>query len=212
MIELFVSAFFLGLLFNAMPGTVFAESLRRGLTGGYPAAFAVQVGSLAGDFTWAVLGLLGAAALFTLPYIDLPMAIAGGFLLTWMAWQAFRDGMSPVPAFDPDADPMANRSALLAGVGLSLSNPMNMTYWAGLGGTITALGVSEPGWAAFLIFLAGFMASSFIWCFICAGMIGWTRHYIGLLAWRLINFGCGLGIAYFAILIFWRVLAPLFSL
>ena len=29
------------------------------------------------------------------------------------------------------------------GVGLSLSNPMNITYWAGLGGTITALGIDD---------------------------------------------------------------------
>src|SRR4028118_2062291 len=67
MIELFVSAFFLGLLFNAMPGAVFAESLRRGLRGGFGPAFAVQAGSLAGDLVWAVLGVLGAAALFPPP-------------------------------------------------------------------------------------------------------------------------------------------------
>ncbi|HBV00336.1 LysE family transporter, partial [Thalassospira lucentensis] len=69
MIELFVSAFALGFLFNAAPGAIFAESLRRGMVGGFAQAFAVQVGSLIGDLIWAVLGLLGAAAIFTLPLV-----------------------------------------------------------------------------------------------------------------------------------------------
>lgn len=34
MLSLFLSAFFLGLLFNAAPGAIFAESLRRGIKGG----------------------------------------------------------------------------------------------------------------------------------------------------------------------------------
>ncbi|MFN7194565.1 MAG: LysE family transporter, partial [Rhodospirillales bacterium] len=85
MSELFVAAFFLGLLFNVVPGAVFAETLRRGLRGGYGPAFAVQVGSLVGDFTWAVLGLAGAGALFALPHVETPLALAGAALLLWLA-------------------------------------------------------------------------------------------------------------------------------
>jgi chemosensory pili system protein ChpE/L-lysine exporter family protein LysE/ArgO len=43
------AAFLLGLVFNATPGAVFAETVRRGATGGFRASLAVQVGSL-----WAV--------------------------------------------------------------------------------------------------------------------------------------------------------------
>jgi threonine/homoserine/homoserine lactone efflux protein len=206
--ELFVSAFVLGFLFNATPGSIFAESLRRGLKGGFGPAFAVQIGSLAGDLTWAVLGLLGAAALFTLPHVELPLALLGAALLAWMAWQAAKDGLGPMPAFEPGSGGRRlDRSGLASGAALSLSNPMNVTYWAALGGTITALGVDRPGWGAFAVFLAGFMASSLLWCFLCAGLIAWTRRRVGPTAWRLANLGCAGGLALFAVLVAWRALA-----
>ncbi|MFI0843282.1 LysE family transporter [Mesorhizobium sp. IMUNJ 23232] len=206
MSDLFAYAFVLGLLFNATPGAILAESLRRGLRGGFNPALAVQIGSLSGDFAWAVLGLLGAAALFTLPYIETPLAIAGAFLLAWTAWQALRDGLSPMPTYDPAANADVGRSAMKAGGALSLSNPQNITYWAGLGGTVTALGVADPGWTAFTVFLAGFMASSVLWCFFCAGVIAWTRQFIGPRTWIILNLGCALGLAYFAVLVVARTL------
>ena len=78
MIELFFSAMALGFLFNATPGAIFTESLRRGLQGGFSSALYVQFGSLVGDLTWALLGLGGVAALFEIAAIKMPMALFGG--------------------------------------------------------------------------------------------------------------------------------------
>ena len=199
MVALFASAFLLGLLFNAAPGAIFAESLRRGIKGGFSPAFAVQIGSLIGDFAWAVLGLLGAAALFTLPYVELPLALAGAGLLFWLSWQSLRDAASPVPEFDPSAGKPG--SAFAVGAALSLSNPLNITYWAALGGTVTALGVADPGWRAFTVFLAGFMLSSVLWCFFCAGLIAMSRRYVGPILWVSINAGCAIGLAIFGYMV-----------
>ena len=58
-LSLFGMAFLLGLIFNAAPGAVFAETIRRGVDGGYRPALAVQIGSLAGDAAWALLGPAG---------------------------------------------------------------------------------------------------------------------------------------------------------
>lgn len=191
--DLFASAFLLGLLFNAAPGAIFAESLRRGLIGGFGPALAVQVGSLLGDLTWAVLGLSGAAALFSLPYVEKPLALAGAALLLRMAWQSVRDAARPVPAFAETAGNGIDRSALSAGAALSLSNPMNAAYWAALGGTVAALGAAEPGWTAFAVFLAGFMTSSILWCFACAGAIAWSRRFVGPRFRVAINLACAAG-------------------
>jgi threonine/homoserine/homoserine lactone efflux protein len=205
MLSVFASALLLGLVFNAAPGAVFAESLRRGIAGGFAPAFAVQIGSLIGDFTWAILGLAGVAALFTLPHVETPLALAGAALLLWLGFQSLRDALSPIPAFDPRAP--RHGDAFAVGAALSLSNPMNVTYWAALGGTITALGVADPGWTAFAVFLAGFMASSLIWCFVCAGFIAWTRRFIGPVAWTTINAACAVALAGLGALVAYRALA-----
>ena len=47
----------------------------------------------------------------------------------------------------------------------------------------------------------------FPWCFFCAGLIAWTRRFVGPVMWKVINFGCAAGLAYFAVLITWRTLA-----
>ncbi len=204
MTHLFVSAFLLGLLFNAAPGAIFTESLRRGIKGGYSPALAVQIGSLIGDFVWAVLGLIGAAALFSLPYVELPLALTGAVLLFWLAWQSLRDAFAPVPEFDPSAGKAG--SAFTVGAALSLSNPLNITYWTALGGTITALGVAEPGRTAFFVFLLGFMLSSVLWCFFCAGLIAISRRYLGPVLWVAINASCAVGLAIFGYMVAMNVL------
>jgi arginine exporter protein ArgO len=82
---------------------------------------------------------------------------------------------------------------------------MNITYWAGLGGTVAVLAPGHAGWQPFAVFLAGFMASSLIWCFVCAGLVAATRRMLGPLLWRTLNFGCAAGLAAFAVLVVARL-------
>ena len=56
MLTLLIAAFILGLVFNATPGPVFAETVRQGVRGGFRSALAVQFGSLVGDALWPVVG------------------------------------------------------------------------------------------------------------------------------------------------------------
>jgi len=198
MIELFISAMALGFLFNAAPGVIFTESLRRGLKGGFKSALYVQFGSLVGDLIWAILGLGGAAVLFEIDAIIIPMAIFGGILLAWLAFNSFVDATKKIPSINLTLK-QDDKTELTLGAVLSLSNPINITYWAGMAGTITTLGVKEPTGQAFIVFLGGFMLSSIIWCFLCAGFISFVRKAINQTGWVLINISCGIGLAYFSI-------------
>ncbi len=201
MLTLFAYAFALGLLFNATPGAIFAETLRRGLQGGFAAALAVQIGSLVGDSTWVVLGLAGAAALLSLPHVELPLALAGAALLAWLGMQAIRDALRPVPDIAPAASSLRGQGkALYLGAALSLSNPLNITYWAALGGTITTLIGTRPTPADYGIFIAGFLASSLLWCFIAAGMVALLRRHLNGWLWRALNLATGAGLLYLAAL------------
>lgn len=198
MLNLFVSSFFLGLIFNATPGAVFGESLRRGMRGGFYDALAVQVGSLIGDLTWAVLGLLGVAALFSIPAIKFPLAIAGVTLLIWMAWSAFRAAIRPMPSLEMSAASLS-KSALAVGAGLSLSTPTNVVYWTAMGGAVSTMGVSDPKAEAFAVFLLGFMTSSVVWALFFAALVAWVRNTSSPSLFRSLNFICAAGLAFFAL-------------
>ena len=171
MISLFVSAFVLGLVFNAAPGAVFAETVRRGSAGGFRHALAVQFGSLLGDATWALLGLAGVGLMLQTDWLRWPAGIAGAAYLTWLAGQAWQ---SRDTAFDELAAAPASvaGSPLGSGALISLTNPQNVVYWAAIGGALVSAGISRPQPADYAIFFAGFMASSVIWCFLLAAVVG----------------------------------------
>lgn len=170
MLGLFLAALLLGFVFNAAPGAVFAETVRQGLRGGFRPAFAVQVGSLAGDATWAVLGLAGAGLLAQLEALRVPLAVGGSLYLAWLAWDSWRAARREAGIVATD-EALASARALRRGALLSLTNPQNLAYWAALGGVLGALGVAEPTAADYTVFFAGFMASSLAWCFICAALV-----------------------------------------
>lgn len=169
MTTLFVSAFLLGLIFNATPGAVFAETVRQGVRGGFRPALAVQVGSLVGDALWAVLGLVGIGLLLQLEALRLPIGAAGVAYLLWLAHDAWR-AASREFSLDVGGE-LQHRRALRAGVMLSVTNPQNVAYWAALGSAMGAVGVHAPTGTDYAIFFAGFMVSSVLWCFFCAAVV-----------------------------------------
>lgn len=170
MLTLFLAALVLGFVFNAAPGAVFAETVRQGVRGGFRPAFAVQVGSLVGDALWAVLGLAGVGLLLQSPALRVPVGVAGVLYLLWLAWDAWRAAHQEF-SVDLAAGSHDRRRALRSGMVLSITNPQNVAYWAALGSAMGAVGVTEPSVFQYGVFFAGFMASSVLWCFICAALV-----------------------------------------
>lgn len=170
MLTILISAFILGLIFNAAPGPVFAETIRRGVRGGFTAALAVQIGSIAGDALWAILGLAGVGLLLQLEFLRVPVGIAGTVYLAWLAWDAWQESAREWTVSDV-RDTSSHRKELYSGVVLSLTNPQNIAYWAAVGSALGALGVQEPTPFDYSMFFIGFMASSIVWVFFCAAMV-----------------------------------------
>ncbi len=75
MFSLIAFGILMGILFAAPPGIVTAETLRRGVTRGFPAALSVQLGSLIGDATYCVLALAGVAAVVQNPLTQRALGI-----------------------------------------------------------------------------------------------------------------------------------------
>ena len=205
MFDVFALAFGLGLVFNAAPGAVFTESLRRGVRGGFRPAFGVQVGSLVGDATWAVLGLAGLGALFTMPALRVPLTVAGCLLLAWLGACGVRDGLRRTAG--PDLTPVDSfgRGALGTGVSMSLSNPLNVVYWSGAAGAVSGALGDDATTTSLVVFFVGFMASSLLWCFVCAGAIALLRRVLPPLAVRIVDVACGLALLAFAAFVLLRL-------
>jgi len=199
-IHLFGAAFMLGMIFNAAPGAVFAETIRRSLEGGFRDALRVQFGSLVGDASWAILGLAGIGILLQADLLKMPVGIGGAGYLAWLAWDSWHASLMRENMAKDTEDTVATKrgSALRSGVILSLSNPQNVAYWAALGSAFGALGISQPDSADYTLFFAGFMASSLLWCFVCAGLVSKLFSGRGT-AWHVWTYRlCAVAFAYLA--------------
>ena len=171
MLMLFASAFVLGLVFNAAPGAVFAETVRQGVRGGYRPALAVQLGSLVGDASWALLGLAGIGLVMQVDALRWPIGLAGAAYLLWLSWDSWQAARTE-HRLDASATAAATqKQALRRGMALSLTNPQNLAYWAAMGSALGAVGVTQPGASDYGLFFAGFMTSSLLWCFVCAALV-----------------------------------------
>jgi chemosensory pili system protein ChpE len=200
MMALFITAFGLGMIFNAAPGAVFTETVRQGLIGGYRVALNVQLGSLVGDASWAVLGLAGAGALFQVPEIRLPLSIIGGLYLVYLGIKCIVDKPNiERPGSSPDTHAIKN-NALFSGVSISLTNPQNILFWAALGSVLGGLGVEQPTTMHYAVFFMGFMTSSVLWCFACAAVVHVLHRTMSKKLVVGINMLCGVALFYIAYL------------
>ena len=198
MSSIFISALLLGFIFNAAPGAVFAETLRRGLQGGYRPALQVQLGSLLGDATWAAIGLSGLALILSSDTLRAPLALVGGLYLAWLGYQSLCDAYQ-LPSAGAQTQQLS-RGALSSGAALSLTNPQNIFYWASIGGAMASLGLDQPSPVHLSVFFAGFMLSSLLWCFICAGLVDWFRRSTSMLWHRMTYALCGITLLALALL------------
>ena len=194
-IQILTAAFLLGLIFNAAPGAVFAETIRRSMTGGFREALILQLASLTGDALWAILGLLGVGVLLQSPSLHFPIAIVGSAYLSYLAWDSWKAADTPA-----DISPTAKggMSAARAGVILSTTNPQNIAYWAALGSAFAAIGIVDPKPMDFALFFAGFMLSSILWCFFCSAIVNKLFGSVGP-KWKIWTYRiCALAFLYLA--------------
>ncbi len=60
-----------------------------------------------------------------------------------------------------------------------------------LGSALAGIVDGTPNQAQSLVFFAGFMLSSLIWCFCCAALVDWLRRNTSLFWHRVSYAGCG---------------------
>jgi chemosensory pili system protein ChpE len=195
--SLFISSFILALAFCAPPGVITAETVRRGAARGFVPALFVQLGSLVGDTTWAVIALSGLAFVVQNNIAKIILSLAGFLLMLKLAWGAINDARH---SRQLDTAPShSHRGDFTNGAFLSLGNPMNIVFWTGLGTTVFGSVSGKPQATDFAIFFAGFLSGAVLWCFVMASLVAWGRKFITPTFFRWVNFSCGIALGFFAI-------------
>jgi chemosensory pili system protein ChpE len=202
MATLFLTSMALGIAFSAPPGVITAEAIRRGLARGFRPALFVELGSLIGDATWAIIALAGIAFIVQNALARLILGVMGTLFMLYLAWSALRDAKE---GGLPRSNGATARGDFAAGAFLALGNPFNIAFWLGIGGSAIAAGVPNPQTIHLVVWLAAFLLGALVWCFILSGLIGWGHHFITPTFFRVVNFACGLFLSYFGLQLLWNI-------
>ena len=197
---LFFSALVLGLISSGLPGAINTEALRRGVKGGFRHAASVELGACVGDFTWAVIALVGLAFLIQDRNVRLAIGLFGGALLLFLAYSAFKDARN---VGIPDSKSKLKGNGLLAGALISLGNPFQIAFWLGIGGSAIATIMPNPDSQAYLIFMVGYMLGTVLWSLGYSALVAYGRKYLSKRLFQTIYIICGLVLVYFALTILW---------
>jgi len=202
MVSLILFGIFMGIAFAAPPGIVTAETFRRGVSRGFPAALSVQLGSLIGDATYCVLALAGVAVLVQNPLTQRVLGIVSVFFLMYLAITGILAELRTPPVPDHPASVLPQRkNAFFTGMFLSLTNPWAIGFWLSLGGTLAAYGAMESG-NTMAVFFLSFFGACLVYAFAMAFLIGVTRKAIPPRLGKWISISCsaiigilGIGVA-----------------
>ncbi len=198
---LIVTAFGLGVAYNAAPGAVNTEALRRGLARGFRSALLVQLGALIGDALWAALALTGTAFLVHNRPVRLVLGIAGACFLLRLAWSALQEAWS---GGLPRAHGRTSRGDFATGAIFSLANPFALAFWTGIGAGLAATDATTAPVGRFVVLFGGFVLGALLWCLFLPVVIGWGRRFFRPAVFRWINALCGLGLGYFGLTLLWH--------
>ncbi len=203
MMNLLITAFFLGIVYSAAPGAVNTEALHRGLKRGFMPSFLVQLGALLGDLVWAVIGLTGVALVFHILAIQIILGIAGVAFLFRMAWISFLDARKSLDLTQPDNKEQRD---FITGIVFSIANPFGIAFWGGIGGGFAVQISGMPLIDKLLILLIGFAIGAFAWCIGISALVTWSRKFIGEKILRGIFTLSSLAMAYFALEMVWNLI------
>ena len=195
--SLFITSFILAIAFCAPPGVITAETVRRGAARGFIPALFVELGSLVGDTTWAIIALTGLAFVVQNSVAKIILSLIGILLMLKLAWGAIQDARA-AKEFETNPSP-SHRGDFTNGAFLSLGNPMNIVFWTGLGTTVFSSVSGRPQPTDFAVFFGGFLSGAILWCFVMAALVAWGRKFVTPIFFRLVNFACGIALGFFAI-------------
>ncbi len=176
MFRIFGLAFILALTGAIAPGPVLVLVIGQVLAQGIWAAVYIMLGHALLEF-FLILGLSrGLRRLLDDYRIRSVLGIIGGGVMIWMGWDLFQQG--GVTAVSGSAGTaMSPVKLVLAGIGVSLSNPYFTGWWATVGtGQVAALKLAS--WKDYSVFFVGHELGDLAWYLFVAVVVTAGRGWL----------------------------------
>ena len=176
---LFLKAMVIGLSIAAPVGPIGLLTINRTLDQGMRAGLATGLGAAFADAAYAALGAFGVALVVDwLIGARAWLAVFGGAVLLWMAWQTWHRRIAE------QAAPLASRADLLRCFGgtfaLTLSNPATILSFVAIFGTLAGSAAQPVSpWTM----IAGVLVGSALWWLLLSSLVAFWRHRFSV-RWR----------------------------
>lgn len=119
--------------------------------------------------------LFGLAPLLQMPAVFVVTAIAGAFILLWMAWGMFRS--LPTLHLSLAVDPVQRTHPVLSGILMSIANPYWTIWWATIG--IGYIVYSRQfGLIGVAVFFAGHILADLTWYSLVAAAVAKGKKFL----------------------------------
>lgn len=120
----------IGALAAANVGPIWLLCVRTSTRFGWSSGAAIGIGASIVDFSYAILGALGAAALLQLAPLRIGLGLIGAGVLIYLGARTLRDAFRVRMGAEDDTDVLRPRHALRTGLIATASNPLTILTWA----------------------------------------------------------------------------------
>lgn len=184
--QLFFSGFLLSLSLCLDLGMVNVATIKTGLERGFLRSFLVGFGSSLGDLVYAVLSMIGISLLLEHVLLRWILWIGGTIVLCYLAIHMLRETIRPKQLqISSENSLLSDQSwfkAVMFGMGLALSSPSAILWFATIGGSIiatTGATFKEGDTTPLLVFFIGFFCAGLVWSLFVAYASGQARKLMG---------------------------------
>lgn len=190
----FVPGVLIGLSIAAPVGPIGLLVIQRSLSRGAAVGLATGLGAAAADTVYGAVGAFGVRWLIELlTAARLPLAVAGGAFLLWLAWRTWTTPPARQEAVVADARGLAG---CFAGTfALTLSNPATILSFVAVFGVFGSRLQDSSPWAM----IAGVLAGSALWWLVLSASVARLRSRFDERRQRAVNRLSALLLAGFAL-------------
>jgi threonine/homoserine/homoserine lactone efflux protein len=203
--KIFIAAFVLALSGAMMPGPLLTVTIAQTAKRGFIASVLIVAGHAILELLLVSGLVLGLGNMLRTRTVMCAVAVVGGAMLLWMGWGMLRDGWRGSVdigdiARDGEGPAVLERSGLSlirlvgAGIGVSISNPYWLLWWAtvGVSGLTLSRGIAGSPLTAIAGFFFGHISGDVIWYLAVGIAVATGRRLLSPTVYRGIIGICGI--------------------